>query len=218
MSRRPTARFSSLVLAAWNVRQIVNEPRNTSISHSEMEVPVKRFFTVVLCSIGLISSVPAHAQTKSQSYLAGGIARAGDDDVARYLSGGVERVTLGGLLGGADIGALFGRTTARPGYPRGQSYRQYALSAILGAHVPPGVTGRPLDPFVAGGVSVLTDPDCCGPGFLWNLGGGTNYWTALTPACESTRRSISDLANTRLLKRTVERRDSVRSRKTHRER
>jgi hypothetical protein len=136
------------------------EPRNTSISHS----------------IGLISSVPAHAQTKSQSYLAGGIARAGDDDVARYLSGGVERVTLGGLLGGADIGALFGRTTVRPGYPRGQSYRQYALSAILGAHVPPGVTGRPLDPFVAGGVSVLTDPDCCGPGFLWNLGGGTNYW------------------------------------------
>jgi hypothetical protein len=137
---------------------------------------VKRFLTVVLCSIGLAWSIPAHAQSRSQSYLAAGMARAGDDDVGRYLSGGVEGVTRGGFWGGVDIGALFGRTKARPGYPSGQSYRQYALSAIIGAHALRGVTSRRLDPFVGGGVSVLTDPDCCGPGFLWNLGAGTNYW------------------------------------------
>lgn len=52
-------------------------------------------------------------------------------------------------------------------------YRQYLLSAMVGAHAR---RTRGFAPFVNGGMSMITDPDCCGPYVGWNVGGGANYW------------------------------------------
>lgn len=101
---------------------------------------------------------------------------AGDDGWSSYLSAGAQKISSRGLSIGADMGMLIGRTGFRPGYPEGQSYRQYALSLIAGAHSFGGLGRMRLEPFVEGGISLVTDPDCCGPGFLWTVGAGANYW------------------------------------------
>ncbi|HET8548706.1 MAG TPA: hypothetical protein VFL57_11905 [Bryobacteraceae bacterium] len=80
-----------------------------------------------------------------------------------HVGGGAEKsigehVTIGG-----EAGALF---------PRSELGRAAALFSIN-----PAVylrRGSPrLDPFVTGGVGVLTSG---GASFLWNIGGGVNYW------------------------------------------
>jgi hypothetical protein len=133
-------------------------------------MPISRDVLAVV-SFTLLAT-PAFAQSQVQHYVAAGTATAGDDGWFPYVSAGSERISSRGLSIGADAGILFGRTGYRPGYPKGQRYRQYALSLIGGAHSIRG--GVAL--FVVGGISFVTDPDCCGPGFLWNVGAGINYW------------------------------------------
>lgn len=137
-------------------------------------MPISRGVLAVVSFVLL--AAPAFAQSQAQHYVAGGTATAGDDGWSPYLSAGSQKISSRGLSIGADAGILFGRTGFRPGYPDGQRYRQYALSLIAGAHSIGGLGGRRLQPFVMGGISFVTDPDCCGPGFLWTVGVGGNYW------------------------------------------
>jgi hypothetical protein len=118
----------------------------------------------------LLVSSPSYAQ--SQAFVTAGQSLVGDDGAKLSLSAGGEKIGRHGLSAGADALVLFGRTGFRPGFPNGQSYRQYMLSAFAGAH---GL-GTRLEPFVNGGVSIITDPDCCGPYVVWNVGGGASYW------------------------------------------
>ena len=122
-----------------------------------------------------VSLIPSRvfAQSQGQRYVVGGLATT--EAWSPYVSGGGELLSSAGLSIGADGGVLFGRTGFRPRYPKGQTYRQYALSLIAGAHALHGF-GQAFEPFVLGGVSLLTDPDCCGPVMGWNVGGGANYW------------------------------------------
>ena len=119
----------------------------------------------------LVLASPLYAQ--SQGFASVGRMIVGDDGPQLTASAGGEVVGPSGLFVGGEALVSFGRTGFRPGFPNGEPYRQYVLSALVGAQA------RSLGgfaPFVNGGLSLVTDPDCCGPGFGWNVGGGTNYW------------------------------------------
>jgi hypothetical protein len=118
---------------------------------------------------------PVFGQSQGQAYVAAGPATTGEDWTPHLAVGG-ERISSQGLSAGVDAGVLFGRTGFRPGHPQGQSYRQYVLSLTGGAHALKSFAGTPFEPFILGGISVVTDPDCCGPAMAWNLGAGTNVW------------------------------------------
>jgi hypothetical protein len=121
--------------------------------------------------IVLLLVSPIYAQ--SQGFVSAGRMVAGDDGAQFTLSAGGEKISASGLSAGGDAVVSFGRTGFRPGFPSGEPYRQYVLSGLVGAHVR---AFKGFAPFVNGGVSIVTDPDCCGPGVGWNVGGGANYW------------------------------------------
>jgi hypothetical protein len=128
-------------------------------------------FPALLVFASILSGSPLLAQ--SQVFVAGGRMVTGDDPGKLSISAGAEKIGNRGLSVGGDAVLRFGRTGFLPGFPEGQSYRQLVLSVFAGAH---GHAGGRFEPFVHGGVSVVTDPDCCGPGGAWTLGGGANYW------------------------------------------
>jgi hypothetical protein len=123
----------------------------------------------------------AAAQPHSQFYAAGGVANS-----RPYFSGGIERVNTSGFSIGAELGVV---TLADPPPPPpygsiGQDDRQWILSLIIGFHAPRRVLGRPVvrkfEPFVAGGMSLVTD-STGGPGgadgvLAFNGGVGATFW------------------------------------------
>jgi hypothetical protein len=119
----------------------------------------------------LVFATTVDAQT--QGFVSAGRMWVGDDPTGVAVSAGAQRIGRYGLSGGADAVVNFGRTTFRPGFPKGEPYRQYLVSGLVGAHAR---RAQGWAPFVNGGMSLVTDPDCCGPVFGWNVGGGTNYW------------------------------------------
>jgi hypothetical protein len=122
----------------------------------------------------LLLSSPAYAQSQRQLFASAGSMLVGDDGAGLALSAGGEKITQRGASVGGDAVVRFGRTGFRPSAPDGEPYRQYLLSALIGAHA---LSASGLAPFLHGGVSLVTDPDCCGPGLGWNVGGGVNHWT-----------------------------------------
>jgi hypothetical protein len=120
-----------------------------------------------------LSAAPAYAQSQAQVSVSGGRMFVGDDGGKTTLSTTVESVNAHGFSAGAEALVSFGRTGFRPRFPNGERYRQYLFSGLVGLH---GLGRRGFAPFVNGGVSLITDPDCCGPYGLLNVGGGTNYW------------------------------------------
>ena len=129
-------------------------------------------YTISVLALLLLPPL-VHAQSHGQIFASAGQMVVGDDGAQVTLSAGGEKVGARGLSAGADALVSFGRTGFRPGFSNGQPYRQYLLSALVGAHA---VRERGFAPFINGGVSMITDPDCCGPYVGWNVGGGTHYW------------------------------------------
>jgi hypothetical protein len=118
-------------------------------------------------------AVPAYAQSVAEGFASLRMMKAGDDPSQKTLSMGGEKIDPSGIAGGGDVLVMSGRTSPRPKYPDGQSYRQYVLSGVIGWH---WQRMRGFAPFLNGGLAYVTDPDCCGPSFGWSFGGGTNYW------------------------------------------
>jgi hypothetical protein len=118
-------------------------------------------------------AVPAYAQSTTEAFASVGKMAAGDDPWHNALSIGRENIASSGIGGGGDVLVMFGRTRPRPKYPNGESYRQYAASGVIGVY---SRRAKGFAPFVNGGLSFVTDPDCCAPLIGWNIGGGANYW------------------------------------------
>ncbi len=121
----------------------------------------------------VLLAAPVYGQPQTHVSISAGRMFIGDDGGQTTFSTIAESVNARGFSAGAEALVSFGRTGFRPGFPNGERYRQYLLSGLVGVH---GLAARGFAPFVNGGVSVITDPDCCRPGGLWNIGGGTNYW------------------------------------------
>jgi hypothetical protein len=128
---------------------------------------------LVIALTFLLAAASVYGQPQSQVSISGGHMFVGDDGGKPTLSASAERVSARGVSVGAEALVSFGRTGFRPRFPNGQRYRQYLFSALIGVQ---GLSSRGFAPFVNGGVSLITDPDCCGPYGLLNVGGGTNYW------------------------------------------
>jgi hypothetical protein len=114
---------------------------------------------VVSMLVALMVTSPSYAQSPPQGFLSVGAA-ATDGGPNLYVSGGAEKRVSGILSIGADAGMMFDPS-------------QYVFSALVGAL---GGQHVSFQPFVMTGVSLISDPDCCGPSAGWNLGAGTNYW------------------------------------------
>lgn len=128
------------------------------------------------CVIGCIHLLAsgAFAQSQTQSYLALGRAGPGDTEGwASYIAGGGEQISQPGLMLGGDAAVLFFRTSPRPRHPHGERLHMFLFSVYGGVHV---FRLARVEPFIAGGVSLITDPDCCGPGVGWQVGGGATVW------------------------------------------
>ena len=132
---------------------------------------------VMPCLIALmvltLLAAPTVRPVHREGFASAGMMVAGDDPSKRSLAIGGEKIDPSGIAGGGDVLVMAGLTRPRPKYPNGQSYRQYVLSGVIGGH---WQRARGVAPFLNGGLSYVTDPDCCGPLIGWNLGGGANYW------------------------------------------
>jgi hypothetical protein len=116
---------------------------------------------------------PVYGQAHGEVFASAGPILSGDGDAHFSVSFGSEQISAQGLSGGVDGVILSGRTGPRPGAPSGEPYRQLVLSGLVGAH---SRRTRGMAPFVSGGLSLVTDPDCCGSGLAWTIGGGARYW------------------------------------------
>ena len=128
---------------------------------------------LIALAILTLLTLPAHAQSTAEGFTSLGKMVAGDDPPRTVLSIGGEKVDAFRVAGGGDVLVMPGRTRPRPGYPTGRAYRQYVLSAVIGGH---WRRTRAFAPFFNGGLSYVTDPDCCGPSIGWNVGAGGDHW------------------------------------------
>ena len=82
--------------------------------------------TYIVALFGLLSLAPrAYAQSHGQVFASAGQMLVGDDGPQLTLSTGGEKIGARGLSAGGDVLVSFGRTGFRPGFPDGQTYRQY---------------------------------------------------------------------------------------------
>jgi hypothetical protein len=107
----------------------------------------------------VMSTSPSFGQSPLQGFFGIGAA-ATDGGPNLYVSGGTEKMVSENVSIGADAGATF-------------DPHQYAFSAFVGAQ---RRRSARVQPVIRTGLSLISDPDCCGPYFGWNLGGGVNYW------------------------------------------
>ena len=115
---------------------------------------------------------PVYAQAQGEVFASAGPILIGEGAQFSASSGG-EQIGGRGLSGGVEGIIVFGRRDPRPSAPNGEPYRQLVLSGLVGAH---SRRPRGMAPFVSGGLSFVTDPDCCGSGLGWTFGGGARYW------------------------------------------
>jgi len=114
------------------------------------------------------------AQSQTQSTVSIGIAGpGGTEGWAALGSVSRERVSWQGISFGAEAALIRGRTGPRPGRLTGGAFEQF-LGSLYGSLHRLSVGG--VEPFAGAGISLVTDPDCCGPGVGWNLRGGTIVW------------------------------------------
>lgn len=130
-------------------------------------------FTLSVLFVPLVS-----VQSQAQHYVAAGAATVGEGNSGLYLSAGSEKVSSRGVSIGVNGGLLLGRRGVRVGDTNRDDFRVYVVSLITGIHA---LSDDRLgfEPFASGGISLAVASDegqCCGPGFLWNIGAGANYW------------------------------------------
>jgi hypothetical protein len=115
---------------------------------------------------------PVYARAQNEGFASAGPILIGESPQFS-ASFGAEQISERGLSGGVDGIMVFGRTGPRSGAPGGERYHQLVLSGLVGAH---SRRPRGIAPFFSGGLSFVTDPDCCGPGLGWTVGGGARFW------------------------------------------